>query len=187
MKNLFEQLDKIETTFGDEIQVEISNKTVTQKDTCIPILIVPRNIIPTKDIFSKIDLGIPHHNSWFLDLEYMYDIVPTPNKPYVIHNVDHINSKIPPSRAYQIREPGRPLTLHEVVSLAFQYPELINTRAIFGIQAYGSRFTKNQLREPGKDDTLEIYRKGNPGEGFAKLAREQYRYEEDGKIIPLSY
>ncbi|HVY36234.1 MAG TPA: hypothetical protein VG982_03110 [Candidatus Paceibacterota bacterium] len=182
---LSQQLEKIVSTFSiDTISVEMTNETARTYEDTIQLLVVPRNSIPTKSLFDHIDLGRRDANTWFLEEKYFYDIVETPSTPYVLHAVDVSDWFMAPFRnSYDFSESGRPLTFHEVVTLAFQCTDLLNEK-ISGMQAYGSRFTKRDVRNPTIDDTLEIYRKGNPGNGFLKLAREFHRYDECTKIIP---
>lgn len=188
MKNLFDQLDKVAITFGKEILIDVTNFYPILENNGIPLVVVPSNIIPTEEIFAKIDLGCMQKNTWFLDSKHMYDIVrDIPHTPYLLPNVSIGSSVLVPNNytSYDFNGP-RPLTFHEIVTLAFQVPSIIFNERIIGIQAYGSRFanSKGPARNPDRDDTLEIYRKGNHMNGFLKLAREYHRYHEDTKIIP---
>lgn len=158
------------------------------KEGTVPLLVLPPSMISTKELFDHIDLGYMAKNTWFLDLIHMYDIIKDiPTVPYVLPNVNVRSSRLVPSNysSYDFTDP-RPLTFHETVTLGFQMPTIF-TEKISGMQAYGSRFaaSKSDTRNADTDDTLEIYRKGDPGEGLLKLAREHHRYTERNKIIPF--
>ncbi len=204
-KRIKSQIATVKRLFGISIDgnaLTQANHALKKFDNRVDLLVVHQNVISTKDIFRAINLGCQEHNSWFLDLKNAYDLVSVPETSYVLQNVNIIATELPevvgfvPSetldrstsysheRIYSC-EGNRPLTLHEVLNLALQYPDIFGKK-IQGIQAYGSRFTKEELyANPSADDTMEIYRKGNVGNGFLKLAREQYRYSEDSKIIPF--
>lgn len=153
------------------------------------LVVISHKLISTKALFTKIDLGRKEDNTWFLDMHKMYDVplkhVVCPPVPhlYFLESVDTTNTSLSEeiterNDPYYKNENGPyPLTLHECASLLFQFPELL-TDPINGVQAYGSRF--------GKDDTLELYKKGNAGNAFLKLAREEKRYEEKSKLIPTT-
>jgi hypothetical protein len=187
MKNLFDQLDKVAITFGKGILIDVTNFYPILENNGIPLVVVPSNIITTEELFAEIDLGCMQKNTWFIDSKHMYDIVrDIPNTPYVLPNVNIESSVLVPNNySYYDFNGPRPLTFHEVATLAFHFPDILSEK-ISGMQAYGSRFanSKGPARNADTDDTLEIYRKGNPGNGFLKLAREHHRYHEDTKIIP---
>jgi hypothetical protein len=201
-KSIDSQINKIEKVFDKRITaVTDARKADTKINGNIDLLVVHVDIVSTRDLFNSINLGCRKHNSWFLNLINAYDLVKTPGRSYILGNVNITACVIPknlsvPDKITVGRKTGlvektfpcfghRPLTLHEVLNLAFQYPGIF-TEKIHGIQAYGSRFTKEEdSLNLATDDTMEIYRKGNPGRGFLKLAREQYRYHEDTKIIPF--
>jgi hypothetical protein len=184
-----DQLSKIEKIFGERISTVKSGSSLKTLEGCVPLLVVDRTKISTRDLFNAIDLGNTKHNSWFLDLDRAYDLVTWPDLSYTLENVNitrtsvpknFLASDVPVSRKFGLAQNTiscfnvqRPLTFHEVVNLAFQYPSIFN-KTIHGIQAYGSRFTKEEdTLNPGTDDTLEIYRKGNPGKGFLKLGQRE--------------
>lgn len=174
---------------NSELRLFFPNENVQSKEGLLPLLIFPETILSTKEIFNKINLGRMEDNTWFLDPIHMYNIVKDiPTAPYVLPNINIGSATLVPSNYthYDFNGP-RPLTFHEVVTLAFQYPLLFSEK-ISGMQAYGSRFanSKSDVRNADTDDTLEIYRKGNPGNGLLKLAREHHRYWENTKIIPFT-
>lgn len=202
-KSIDSQINKIFKIFGNRITTTTSDgKTMLAKNKSgnVDLLVVSVNEIFTRDLFSAINLGCRENNSWFLDLKNAYDLVKVPETSYVLKNVNITSTVVPKNFAAPNNGAGRstglmektfpcfgnrPLTFHDVLNLAFQYPGIFNEN-IQGIQAYGSRFTKEEATlKPSSDDTLEIYRKGNVGKGFLKLAREHYRYHEDTKIIPF--
>lgn len=216
-KNICIQISAIEKKFNIEVSsYSGSTRFSGKKENCINLFVVNPDIVSTKDLFQVINLGCMNHNSWFLDQKYIYDIVSpsiysNSNVNYILDNVNITNTTIrdsflklsPNSRDflhYRSYDPfasifsrfdqERPLTFHEVLNLAFQYPRIFNEK-IKGIQSYGSRYSKNLdpsnpfSKDPTLDDTLEIYSKGNLGNAFLKMAREKYRYQEDAKIIPF--
>ena len=189
-KDLYQQLEEFNANFPSiPPSVELTNEKMVLKENCISLLVFPENMIETKSIFERVDLGCMGKNTWFLDKVHMYDIVENiPRTPYVVHNINVTFNTLgtPWYTRYYFGE-QRPLTFHEVVTLAFYFPDIFNEK-ISGIQAYGSRFanSKGKSRNADTDDTLEIYRKGDPGEGFLKLAREFHRYHEKTKIIPFA-
>lgn len=200
-KTIDQQVEKIFRMFGKRITITTSDGKIKMFEGCIELLVVHPSIVSTRELFDKVNLGCKKHNSWFLDLKNAYDLIEIPETSYTLKNVNVSNTialKNLIGKKYDSvgRKFGlvqkmfpcfgkRPLTLHEVLNLAFQYPDIFNEK-VHGIQAYGSRFTKEvDTLNPSTDDTMEIYRKGNPGKGFLKLAREQYRYNEDSKIIPF--
>lgn len=201
-KSIDAQISKILRIFGERISTTTWDGNNEKIEGCIDLLVVNVSTISTRDLFNTINLGCRKHNSWFLDLTHAYDLVETPETSYTLTNVNIstctaaknflTKDTVSVSRKLGLLEKTfpcfrakRPLTFHEVLNLAFQYPGIFN-ESIHGIQAYGSRFTKEvDTLNPATDDTMEIYRKGNPGKGFLKLAREKYRYSEDTKIIPF--
>ncbi len=193
-KTISTQITTIVHVFQADILEQVFKNFVYDKPgsdpKAVPLLVVPETILSTKNIFDRIDLGQMKKNTWFLDAIHMYNIVKNvPIIPYVLPYVNIGSSKLIPNdySLYDFNGP-RPLTLHEVVTLAFHFPSIFNEK-ISGIQAYGSRFanSKSDVRNADTDDTLEIYRKGNPEQGLLKLAREHHRYHEDTKIIPYAY
>ncbi len=201
-KSIDSQISKINRMFGKVINTTTWDGTTKEIPGCVDLLVVDASIVSTRDLFNMVNLGRRKHNSWFLDLNNAYDLVKIPETSYHLSNVNITNTitskelivkgdDVAFGRKDFLLEKifpcfgRRPLTLHEVLNLAFQYPGIFNEK-IHGIQAYASRFTKedNSLK-PLTDDTMEIYRKGNTGKGFLKLAREKYRYSEDTKIIPF--
>lgn len=201
-KSIDAQISKIHRVFDERITTTTGDGGFEKIEGCVDLLVVHVSIVSTRDLFNTINLGCRKHNSWFLDLAHAYDLIKTPDTSYCLRNVNistctaskdfFINDGVSVSRRFGLAEKifpcfrtKRPLTLHEVLNLAFQYPGIFND-TIHGIQAYGSRFTKEvDTLNPTTDDTMEIYRKGNPGKGFLKLAREKYRYSENTKIIPF--
>jgi hypothetical protein len=204
-KSIDSQISKVQKIFGGERITTItgSGKIPEYLPHCIDLLVVNVSTISTRDFFNTINLGCRKHNSWFLDLTHAYDLVKTTETSYMLENVNIVNTTIQKGflpykkgeavgrftgfheKTFSCFDNERPLTFHEVLNLAFQYPGIFSDK-VHGIQAYGSRFTKEpDSLKPATDDTLEIYRKGNIGKGFLKLAREQYRYNEDSKIIPF--
>jgi len=201
-KSIDAQISKIERVFGKRITASMGDGGFDQIKNCVNLLVVHPSTVSTRELFDSVNLGCKKHNSWFLDLINSYDLIEVPNtESYELRNVNVTNTAaskdfllkryVTVSRRLGLVEKTfpcfgrRPLTLHEVLNLAFQYPRIFSD-AIHGIQAYGSRFTKEtDSLSPFTDDTMEIYRKGNPGKGFLKLAREKYRYNEDTKIIPF--
>lgn len=212
-KSITFQIDSLVNVFGKKLNTVHSESSLKEIKGCLDLLIVDPDIVSTKDLFYAINLGLKKHNSWFLDEKFIYDLVAPSiyndnvNYNYILQNVS-IDSSIAPKyfidfnsipeaksdfhkRKYDLSScifarfgQERPLTFHEVLNLAFQYPKIFNEK-VYGMQAYGSRFTKAVDKNPLIDDTLEIYRKGNIGKAFLKMAREQYRYNEDTKIIPF--
>ncbi len=201
-KSIDTQISKIERVFGKRITSNMGDGGFNEIKNCVNLLVVHPSRIHPRDLFDAVNLGYKKHNSWFLDLTNSYDLIEVPNtESYELRNVNITNTVT--SKDFLLKGSctvsrrldhakeifpcfgRRPLTLHEVLNLAFQYPRIFND-TIHGIQAYGSRFTKEvDSLSPSTDDTMEIYRKGNPGKGFLKLAREKYRYSEDTKIIPF--
>lgn len=167
------QVSKIDEVFGKRIKTftELRN-VVPNKNGNVDLLVVNVRKVSTRDLFNSIDLGCREHNSWFLNLVNAYDLVETPESSYILRNVN-ITTCIAPKnflladetsvgRKMRLAEKTfpcfgqRPLTLHEVLNLAFQYPEIFNKK-IHGIQAYGSRFTKEEdSLNLATDDTLEM-------------------------------
>ncbi len=145
------------------------------------VLILPPALLSTKAIFAEIDLGRKNDNTWFLDITKIHDIgdeAPSHDNMYFLELIDVTNTSLSPAMTSGVENDQYPLTLHECVTLLFQFPELL-TENILGVQAYGSRFGAT-------DDTLELYKKGNAGNAFLKLAREAVQYEEDTKLIPTA-
>ncbi|MBP9765949.1 MAG: hypothetical protein KBD12_01800 [Candidatus Pacebacteria bacterium] len=212
-KSIAFQMNSLDNVFGTKLNNTHSESVVEEIKGCLNLFVVDPDLVSTKDLFYAVNLGCKKHNSWFLDEECIYDLVNASiyddniNYNYILQNVCIDNTvapkyfidfnSIPKSksdfhkRKYDLTScifarfgQERPLTFHEVLNLAFQYPKIFNEK-ISGMQAYGSRFTKKVEKNPLTDDTLEIYRKGNIGKAFLKMAREQYRYNEDTKIIPF--